>query len=265
MKIGIVQLNCVTGNTTSNTHNIVRFINEAAAEGCDLVVLPEMCDVGYDLAQSVVAATDWETGTVTELADAAARSGIHVLAGLAERADDQVYNTVAVIDRAGHLVNRYRKVHLITAEPICEQNYITPGDALCVFELDGVRCGVMTCYDVRFPEMARALAAAGVELIITPAAFPLVRISHWKTLTESRAVENQVFLAACNRVGTDAGVEFGGHSRIISPTGELVTALDASTEGLATCDIDTAVVSAIRQQVKVWQDRRPELYAEWSE
>lgn len=264
MKIGVVQLDCVPGDTASNTAGITDGIRNAAAESCDLVVLPEMADTGYDLAKTVVAATDWETGTLTRIASAAAEHRIHVVAGLAERDGDHIFNTTAVIDRSGQLVTRYRKVHLITAEPICEQNYVTPGDELCVFDVDGLRCGLMTCYDIRFPEMARALAAAGAELIIVPAAFPEVRIGHWNTLTEARAIENQLYLAACNRVGADAGVEFGGSSRVISPTGELLASL-ADQPGLAAANIDPTAVPAIRGQVKVWQDRRPDLYDRWAE
>lgn len=262
MKIGIAQIDCKPGDIAANTQQIVERIDQASRQHCDLVILPEMSDTGYDLPKAVLAATTWENGPGPAIADVARRGNIHVAVGLAERDADNIYNTIAIFDRQGQLVARYRKIHLITAEPICEQNYITAGSELCRFDLEGVRCGVMTCYDVRFPELAQALSRQS-QLMIVPAAFPMARIDHWQTITKCRAIENQIYVAACNRVGTDAGVEFGGSSQIVSPTGEVITSLHRSEEGLAVCDIQPESVADAREQLQVWQDRRQDLYQRW--
>lgn len=263
MKIGIAQLDCEPGNIAANTQQIVKRIDQAGNQQCDLVILPEMSDTGYDLPKAVVTATTWDNVSSSAIANAAQRGDIHVAVGLAERDADNIYNTIAVFDRQGQLTAKYRKIHLITADPICEQNHITAGNEPCRFELDGIHCGVMTCYDIRFPELAQALARQS-ELLIVPAAFPTARIDHWQTITKCRAIENQIYVAACNRVGSDAGVEFGGCSQIVSPTGETLASLDHIEDGLAVCDIQPELVADVRKSLRVWQDRRQNLYQQWN-
>lgn len=116
----------------------------------------------------------------------------------------------------------YDKTHLFT--PMGEHEHYAAGDHLTTFSLDGHKCSLLICYDLRFPELFRTLALQGVELLLLPAQWPAARRYHWETLTAARAIENQLFLAACNSCGTAGETVFGGASRILGPRGELLAA-----------------------------------------
>ena len=263
MKIAVAQIDAAVGDIAANGDQLVHYIQQAASEGSEAVVFPEMSDTGYDMHHVVTCASSLSEGIVPRLSAAARQYGIAVICGVAERSDGRVYNTVVVIARNGELLTKYRKIHLITAAPIFEQNFVTAGEELCVFILGDFRCGLITCYDVRFPELARILALNGVDVLFVPAAFPHSRIQHWRTITECRAIENQHYVVACNRTGIDAGVRFGGSSRIISPSGEVTTAFDADTTGLATAEVSRAELHRVRSGLQIWNDRRPNLYQQW--
>ena len=205
MKIALAQIRCRSGDVAFNLRTILARIADAATRGCDVIVLPEMSDTGYHMPTIARTAAAWNRGVYVDIAAAAASSKITVVVGLSERVGSDIYNTVAVIGPGGEPIAKYRKTHLITAEPVCEQNWIRPGDALTLCAIGGFRTGLLTCYDIRFPELARKLTIAGAEMLLVPAAFPRVRISHWETILACRAIENQAYVAAVNRVGTDEG------------------------------------------------------------
>ncbi|QEL13420.1 carbon-nitrogen hydrolase family protein [Limnoglobus roseus] len=260
MKIGLAQLKCVPGDVAGNGWAIVRQVRAAADRGCDVVALPEMSDTGYHMPTIVKVAAGWDGGVYAEVAGVAAERKITVVVGLSERVGDDIYNTVAVIGTDGQLVAKYRKTHLITAEPVCEQNYIRPGDALTLCTVGEFRVGLMTCYDIRFPELARRLSLAGAELLIVPAAFPLVRIRHWETILACRAIENQVYVAAVNRVGDDHGLTFGGMSCLLDPYGTILSSAAETEEALLVGEVSRDRLTEVRDRMKVYQDRREELY-----
>jgi predicted amidohydrolase len=120
--------------------------------------------------------------------------------------------------------------------------------------------GLGICYDLRFTEMWRKYALGGARLFLLPAEWPARRAAHWQTLLRARAIENQVFVAACNRVGESKGETFAGKSAAIDPWGDAVVEAGAENEVLLTCEIDLAKVDDIRQRIPVFKDRRPELY-----
>lgn len=117
------------------------------------------------------------------------------------------------------------------------------------------KVGLATCYDLRFPEMFRALVDAGAEVVIVPAAWPAARVAAWRTLLQARAIENQVFVIACNTAGTHAGTEMGGNSLVVSPTGEILGEA-ARGERVLTLDLDLDDVAAARKAFPVLADRR---------
>jgi len=260
MKIALAQIRSWPGDLTRNTRSIVKQIRTAAALGCDAVILPEMSDTGYHMPTIVKTASAWDGGVYAEVAGVAAEAKLTVIAGLSERVDTDIYNTVAVVGPDGRLIAKYRKTHLITAEPICEQNYIRPGDKITLCEVGGFGVGLMTCYDIRFPEMARRLALSGAEILVVPAAFPLLRIKHWDTINSCRAIENQVYVAAVNRVGDDEGLVFGGSSTLLDPYGTILASASEIDETLLTGEISKERLAEVRGRMKVYQDRREELY-----
>lgn len=260
MKIALAQITCSPGDVSTNVRKIVDRVHAAAAAGCDVVALPEMSDTGYHLPTAVRVATTWDRGAFPEIAAAAADAKATVVVGLSERVGEDIYNTAAVIGPDGRLIAKYRKTHLITAEPVCEQNYLRPGDSLTLCDLAGFRVGLMTCYDIRFPELARRLTLAGAEVLIVPAAFPQVRIGHWDIITACRAIENQLYVAAVNRVGEDSGLVFGGSSRLIDPAGVVLASASQTEEVMIVAEITREKLVDVRGRLKVFDDRREELY-----
>jgi len=262
MKIALAQIRSYPGEIARNERTLFEKIAEAASAGCDVVVFPEMSDTGYHMPTIVETAQPWEgTGTFSALSRTAAKNKITVVAGLSERCESDIFNSVAVFGSDGKLIAKYRKTHLITAAPVFEQNYIRPGDGLTVCDIGGFKVALMTCYDIRFPELARRLSLQGAEVLIVPAAFPLVRIKHWEILTSCRAIENQVYLVAVNRVGEDRGLAFGGVSRLLDPYGDIQCSGSEIDEVLLVGEIKKERLNQVRDRMKVYQDRREELYS----
>ncbi|ESQ14333.1 MAG TPA: carbon-nitrogen hydrolase [Chromatiaceae bacterium] len=260
MKIALAQIDLKSGDVTENVSRMVAYIKKAKEAGHEIVILPEMCDTGYDMPEILRTACDWSRGAVPQLRQTAKELAIGVIAGVSERVGEDVFNAVVCIDRHGEIVGTYRKTHLITAEPMREHEYLKAGSALGIIRLEGHVFGLMTCYEIRFPEIARALALSGAEILVIPAAWPLVRLMHWRTLVLARAIENQVYVAATGRLGNDTGVPFAGTSMIVGPYGNLMASGTQVHEGIISAEIDFEFIQTVRSEIKVHQDRREELY-----
>ena len=265
MKMALVQMDCVVGDVDANRAKIAAFAKQAAQDGCDVAVFPEMADTGYDMAVISRCATPWDSGTAPFLADLAAQLGISIICGLAEREGDRLYNAVAVVDESGQLVGKYRKTHLFTTAPVCEQDHLTAGETCSLVKLGTFTVGIMICYDLRFPELARALALGGAELIVIPAAWPANRASHFKLLSACRAIENQLYVAACNRTGTDQSLVFGGCSQLVDPYGIVLAEDSTGGAGMLVGEIDHERIARTRKKIQVFRDRRPDLYTRLSD
>ena len=168
-----------------------------------------------------------------------------------------MFNTAMVFDRDGQCMAEYDKTHLFT--PMGEDDYYTCGDHLCCFTLDGVKCGIIICYDTRFPELTRSLALQGLDMLFVVSQWPKERIFHLRTLTTARAIENQMFVVCCNSCGTAGKTVYGGNSAIIEPFGKTL-ALGGENEEIITADCDIEIPSDIRSSIPVFRDRRQELY-----
>jgi predicted amidohydrolase len=262
MKIGLAQIDCAVGNVKANCRRMSGSANQAAGQGCDLVVFPELADVGGDMDAMLACATPWGEGACAEMQGIARGAGVALIVGLSEKEGDTVYNALAVIDAGGALVGKYRKCHLFSGEPVFEHRRIRSGDAATVVELGGIQIGLSLCYDTRFPEFARVLALRGAQVIVTPAAWPFPRLDHWRLLTTCRAIENQLWVAAVNRVGTDGPLTFCGASRLIDPWGTAVAGAAEQGESLVVGEIDLNRIADVRSRQHVYPDRRPELYGD---
>jgi predicted amidohydrolase len=262
MRASLVQFRCVVGDVSGNVRRMVERVAEAATKGSELVLFPEMSDTGYEMDAILREATAWETGgsSARALAEAARRHRVAVVAGLAERTAEGIFNAIAVFDRDGDCVATYRKTHLMRLEPTAEARHLRPGTALCAFTLAGFRFGLVVCYEVRFPEVARALALAGAEVLVVPAAFPAARRDHWKILTQARAVENQAYVLAVNRVGTDGTVLLGGASRVVDPWGIVEAAGSEDDETVLDATLERARLARVRAGLRVFEDRRESVY-----
>jgi predicted amidohydrolase len=224
-----------------------------AQAGADLVLLPELWPNGG------FAYTDWEDSAqpldgpvVAALRGAARDLGAVVHMGSFVERDEagRLFNTSVLLGADGELLTTYRKLHLFgfgEGEP----KLLTPGDGPVVHE----RLGLATCYDLRFPELFRALVDDDAEILLMPAAWPAKRVHHWRLLAQARAVENQLYVVAGNTAGTHAGVPMGGHSMVVDPWGEVLAEAGEGEEVLVV-DLDPHLVRTTRASFPVLADRR---------
>lgn len=260
MKIALVQMECKVGEIEANVAAMVREIDAAAEQGADLVIFPEMSDTGYDMAAIGRCAQPADGLPRRLLSEAARRRGIHVIAGLSlHEPDGRIFNTAVAFDRSGAVAGEYRKIHLFSGEPIREQVFLQRGSQRTLVTIDGWNVGLMICYDLRFPEMARSLLLDGADAIVLVSAWPAARIAHWRALAVARALENLCVVAAVNRVGFDSGVELGGGSLLIGPMGA-VAAECGSTAMTTICDIADGGVREARATFPWLNDRRVSTY-----
>jgi predicted amidohydrolase len=169
----------------------------------------------------------------------------------------QPFNTATLYGPDGERVGAYRKVHLFA--PMGDREHMTAGDALPLFDLPWGRTALAVCYDLRFPEQWRQYTWAGARLIVIPAEWPVHRVEHWRLLLRARAVENQLFVAGCNRTGTDTDGEYGGHSAAVDPWGRVLVEGGAEP-GLYVATLDLDEVERARGLFTFLEDRRPEVY-----
>lgn len=258
MKVSVGQF-VPSGDVFENLETLDRLAGQAKADGAELVLFPEesmlsITQVKDNFAGQV--AKDWSR-FVQRLSFIAAGHGIAVVAGGYEpNGEESPYNTVVAMDATGAIVASYRKIHLYDAFSFKESSRITagPADQRITFELGGLRFGLMTCYDIRFPELARDLALEGADALLIGAAWYKGehKISHWNTLLKARAVENTVWVAAA---GT-AGERTIGYSAILDPMAQAVEYLGDESEGLVTADITRQRVDEVREFLPVLANRR---------
>lgn len=258
MRLSLIQMNLAFGDPEANFNHLQDKLREAMKERPDVIVFPELWSTGYDLTRIREIGDEDGKRTRAFLANFAKANNVHLVGGsIAEIVGEKAYNSSFVFDREGEYIARYRKVHLFRLME--EEKYLNAGDSLGLFHLEGTKAGVMICYDIRFPEFMRRLALEGAKVVFVPAEWPYPRLHHWRTLLMARAIENQIYIVACNRVGNGAGTEFFGHSMIIDPWGEVLAEGDEQ-ESILSAEIDIAAVDEMRRRIPVFEDRRPELY-----
>ena len=258
MRVSVIQMNIVLGDPEVNREQASKLIQKAAEDKPDVIVLPEMWNTAYslDILERVADRDGQPSG---DLISALSReTGINVVAGsVSDLREGKAYNTAYVFDRLGRRVADYSKVHLFRL--MDEEKYLAPGDKPSTFELDGVRCGLIICYDLRFPELTRTLALDGARILFVPAEWPQPRLSHWRILNQARAIENQMFVVSCNRVGAKGDTIFFGHSMIIDPWGEIVS--EGGEDGaIISAELDLDLVEKARARIPVFSDRAPGVY-----
>ena len=258
LTISLGQIDIKLGDPQANLAKVTEMSREAARRGSDIVIFPELWSTGYDLENAAKHATTTDKGIFAQTAVLAQENKISILGSCLSWQGEAAFGNTAVLhDKTGALVAEYSKVHLFRL--MAEDQYLASGDQLTLVETEWGMTGLAICYDLRFPEMFRRYALMGARMVLLPAEWPQPRLKHWRTLLRARAIENQMFMIACNRVGETNGTTFFGHSCMIDPWGE--TILEAGETGvLLTATIDTAVVDTVRQRIPVFEDRREELY-----
>ena len=267
VRVAAVQMNSGT-DVTANRAAARALVSEAAERGATYVQLPEYAPfLGPTRAYADAAETI--PGPTTRTLGALARQyriTVHV-GSLLERSDARPYNTSVVIDPRGRIVARYRKTHLFDVDVpglvrYRESDGLSRGDELVVAHLRPFELGLSVCFDVRFPELYRALSARGAEVLAIPAAFNAgTGASHWEVLVRARAIENHAFVVAAAQAGVTAeGIATYGHSMIVGPWGDVRARAHGPEAQVVVADLDLDEVARRREQIAVLRFRRPTLY-----
>jgi predicted amidohydrolase len=250
-------MDVLTGQVEANLNLAGLQIHEAAEQGGQLALLPELWSSGYDLNHAHLLAQQLNYGPFNFMSEQALKYQIFIGGSALESYQDKIFNTFALYNPLGELSAYYRKVHLFRL--MDEDQWLTPGNRIELAEFSFGQVGLSICYDLRFPEQFRRLAIAGARLILLPSEWPAARIEHFRILVRARAIENQFAFAATNCTGVRNGESFGGCSLLVDAWGE--TAAEAGSQpGVVTGEIDLELTDRIRKKMDVLGDRRPELY-----
>lgn len=241
-----------------------RMIREAAANGADFAVLPEMFSCPYSRKYFRSFAADGHEPTAAALSALAKELGIYIVGGsVPESADGKLYNTCFVFDREGRQIARHRKIHLFDSDSlrIHESHTFSPGNEITVFDTEFGKMGCAVCFDVRFAELFRAMAMRGAKIIFLPAQFSTFTGSgFWELLMRSRAADNQLFVVGAEAARYDGfSYECWGHSMAVDPYGIKIAECDEKEQVLYV-DIDPDEVEAARTQFPVLPLLRRDVY-----
>jgi len=261
LRVALIQQDTAWQEPTANLTRARGFTEAAARAGARVAVFPELFTLGFTMAPEPFAES--LPGRTSEALGALSREfGLYLVGSMVEAHAPHPRNAAFVTGPDGSLIAAYRKIHPFSYGE--EHRHYSGGTECPIFELDRIPCGLQICYDLRFPEPFRALAARGAELVFVPANWPARRISAWSTLLAARAIENQMAICGVNRVGRDPHLDYPGKSALHDCFGEVIAAGDA-TEGLVVGDIDLAQLRAWRARFPALKDRRPDLYASLEE
>lgn len=246
IKAACIQVDSRPGDVKGNMERTLGFIRRAKDGGAQVAVLPELFNVGYDFSVLETPGYDY-AGAVSLLSNAARELGIHIVAGLLETEDGKRYNSVLVFDNGGNILTKYRKICLFPLSR--EEEMFKPGGELAAFSIGGFKFGIMICFDIRFPEIARKYYQEGCSGIIVSSAFPFPRLDHWRILLRCRAVENQLYIVAANRVGKDGPFYFLGNSCIIDPWGTVKATAGETDETVISHELVADKVEEVRTSI----------------
>ena len=265
-KLAVVQIRTET-DMEQTLVKAERMVAEAAQGGAKLVVLPEMWSCPYS-KKYFHAVADSDNGASREaMSRWAGDNGIILVGGsVPEKCGDKLYNTCYVFDESGRQIARHRKIHLFDVDikggmRFKESNSFAPGEDITVFDTSLGRMGVEICFDIRFPELCRAMAKRGAEIILCPAQFNMTTgPRHWELSVRARAMDNELFFvgaSAARYKGFD--YECWGHSTVADPFG-MVTASCDEKEQILFCDIDLNEVDSVREQLPTFLHLREDVY-----
>jgi predicted amidohydrolase len=265
MRVAVAQLEPILAEKERNLDACVARLEEAAAAGAELLVLPECAIPGYmfESAEEALPFAEEIPGPSSEaLAQECRRLGMHVVCGLLERDGDVLHNAAVLIGPEG-LIGTYRKTHLPF---LGVDRFVVPGDELTVYDTPLGRIGVEICYDLRFPEVTRTLALQGADIIAHPTNFPVAARIQTELITVARAAENRIYLLTANRVGKERSGEFCGWSQIVDPYGTRLAEAGETEEALLVAEVDVEkardkdYVIPGEYELYLFGHRRPELY-----
>jgi predicted amidohydrolase len=263
-KIAIAQI-CSSTDKQTNLRTAIALVEEGQNKRADLVAFPEFLmafSPGKQSAEELVEIAEPVDGSfITALRNAARANGVAILAPIYETSTvpNRVFDTAVWIDAGGKIASVYRKLHLYDAFGFKESDKFHPGADVAPLVLSNdSSIGMMICYDLRFPEMARILALGGANIIVAPSGWVQgdLKVDHWQTMIKARALENGCFVIAPNQVGNI----YTGHSMAVDPLGRTLVDL-GDKEGFEVVQIDIGVVNEVREKLPLLKNRRTDVYA----
>ena len=259
MKIGLIQMNPVLGDTDANIAKIDTLLKDTRE--ADLVVLPELCHCGYNFDSKQQAFDTSENISdsryIEFLTERCRRYEQHIVSGLNERDSDRLYNSAVLVGPEG-VTGTYRKLHLFYNE----KDFFAPGDkGLPVFDIGSCKIGMLICFDWIFPEAWRVLALGGADIVCHPANLVIPELC--QRAVPVHAVTNRIFVVTANRIGVEGDLTFTGRSTIAGPKAEVLFQASADKEETKTLAIDIALArdKNATPRNNLFEDRRPDQYA----
>lgn len=256
MKYSIYQMDIIAGKPDANRMKVRHWLEAEMKENKpDIVVLPEMWTTAYTLKALDKVADRDGAKTKSFLKELALTFNVNIIGGsVANQKGGKFYNSSFVYSRSGELVYEYDKIHLVPM--LNEHDFLAGGEKVPeVFELEGIKMGLIICYDLRFPEIIRSLALDGAQVLHIVAEWPAARTRHWKVLQTARAIENQMYVVSANRVGEYDGVEFAGASMAIDPWGDVLLEAGEEYEETLSISLDLEKVKTVREEVPIFTSR----------
>jgi len=257
IRAGIVQFDVKKGDIEANLVSACDGLRQLHHLGAELALLPELWSCGFDTARLDDHA-DQTPEIIKEISRQAESRKMMIAGSLPEKFDKHIYNTMYLISGYGSTLGTYRKIHMFSY--INEDQHFQAGSSPVICDTPSGTFGLMVCYDLRFPELCRALTLKKAQIILISAQWPESRIHHWDILLKARAIENQIFIVATNRCGFDDELKFNGHSQIVSPKGKILTTIEDKTS-VAIADLHLQEIDKFRNQFNCIEERVSKAYA----
>ena len=257
MRVALVQIHSVPTEVENNVERGIDFFNEAVGKGADVVVYPELWTCGYYLETFDFLAAINENDRILEKFRALAKkTGTMVILPLPQKIGEDIYIGLYVIEKNGEIIKNYQKSFLWGRE----QNYFTNGERKYeAFDSSIGRIGVLICYDIEFPEPARLLALDGAKMIFVPSVWSIPARNRWDIQLPARALDNTMFVAGINNTGEGAC----GHSKVISPLGEVLAEAEQDEETVVICDVDYYEIDRVREKIPYLKEYDKALTPGW--
>lgn len=256
INISILQMNSVIADVSANIDKVNSIIENALPDSCDVLVLPEVWTCGWSCKNFIKTAYKLNNHpAINFLSDIAKKYNVNIIGGSVIAEESGYYfNSCPIIDKNGDLITVYNKNHLYSYYGCDEGKYITAGDYPVMVNLDGFNFGLTICYDIRFPEIYRAYAKAGADVLVNCAAWGISKPIPWEMMTKSRAIENQCYMIALTQCGEIENGEYNlGHSRIIDYKGEELNSI-IDREGIISATLSKKNMYEFRQKCQVLND-----------
>lgn len=267
LKLALCQMQ-VVDNKNLNVKKALQMIKKSSKEDVQLVILPEMFNCPYENSKFEEYAEYMDVSpTLKSMSSAASKFDIHIVAGsIPEKTNEGIYNTSFVFDNQGEIIGFHRKMHLFDIDvpgkiTFKESDTLKSGHEITVVDTELGKIGIGICYDIRFPELSRIMALKGADILVFPGAFNMTTgPAHWETLIRTRAIDNQVFVAAVSPApNNNANYVAYGHSMVCNPWGE-VLGIAEFEENIIYAKIDLKSEQTIREELPLLKNRRSDIY-----